>query len=55
MHENNLKKYKLTQKLVAKYFGYASSKAFYSSSANDRILKGVSKIIAHIENKKRPE
>lgn len=43
---------KITNKMVAKWFGYSSDISFNSSSAKERILKGVSEVIKYIEEKK---
>lgn len=43
------KKYKLTQADIAKIFGYSSVYSFKNSSSKNRYLKGIEKLIAHIE------
>lgn len=47
-----LKEYKISNKLVAKWFGYNSDRAFNSSSAKERILRGIDRLINHIENQR---
>lgn len=47
---NKLIDYNITNKLIAKWFGYSSDKAFNSSSAKERVLKGIDILIKHIEN-----
>lgn len=44
-----LKKYKLNQQMIAKMLGYSSYRAFYNSSAKKRILKGIEKILEHVD------
>ena len=53
MLENNsqLRKYKLTQKKIAKFMGYRSAQAFRNSTAKARILHGIEKILLYIEEK----
>ncbi len=45
-----LKKYKITNLLVSKWFGYSSEKSFNNSTLKQDMLNGVESIIAHIEN-----
>lgn len=47
-----LQNYQLTEKLISEYFGYATPNAFYNSSARKRIIKGIIKVIQHIEKHK---
>jgi hypothetical protein len=49
-----LQNYGLTEKLISEYFGYATPNAFYNSSARKRIVKGIIKVIKHIETNKIP-
>lgn len=44
------KKYKITNKVLAKYLGYSNDNTFNNSTAKDRILKALEKIITHIES-----
>lgn len=44
-----LKKYKLTNDVLASYFEYASTGSFKSSTACPRIKRAVEKLITHIE------
>jgi hypothetical protein len=44
------KKYKIRNKMIAKWAKYASANAFNNSSAKDRILSLVEGIIKHIED-----
>lgn len=44
-----LKQYKITNKLVADWFGYSSDKSFNNSSLKQDMLDGVLSIIKHIE------
>jgi len=50
MKKSNLKRYGINQKDIAKWFGYSSQFTFNSSSAKDRILSGIEKLIEQIEN-----
>jgi hypothetical protein len=43
------KDYKITNKMIAKLFGYSTRLAFQNSSARDRILKGIDSLIELIE------
>ena len=49
-YNSNLKKYKLTDAKIAKYLGYASAKAFYNSSARERILCGLEYILQYVND-----
>lgn len=44
-----LKQYKITNKLMAKWFGYSSDKSFNNSTLKQDMLDGVLSIIKHIE------
>lgn len=44
-----LKEYKITNQMVADWFGYSSDKSFNNSSLKLEMLQGVEKIIRHIE------
>lgn len=44
------KKYKLTNKQIAKYLGYSNENTFNKSTAKDRILLGIERIIEHVES-----
>ncbi len=35
--------------MIAKWFNYSSERSFNSSSAKDDMIKGIEKLIAHIE------
>ena len=49
---NVLSEYKITNKMIAKWFKYSNDRAFNSSTAKDRILKGIEEVVRHIENVK---
>jgi len=44
------KKYSINHKLLAKWFNYSSERSFNSSTAKEQMIKGIDKIIEHIEN-----
>jgi len=44
------KKYQITHKLLAKWFGYSSERSFNSSTAKEQMTRGIDKVIQHIEN-----
>ena len=41
----NLRKHKITNKMVANSLGYKNVKAFYQSTAHKRIIQGVDDIV----------
>lgn len=41
--------------MIANWFGYTSDTSFNSSSAKERILKGIKHVIEHIEQYNRKE
>lgn len=45
------KKYKLSNKLIARYLGYSSEVSFANTSSKDRILMAIERIIGHVESK----
>lgn len=45
-----MNKYKITQKMIAKYFGYASANSFNNCASKDRMIKGVELLIKEIED-----
>lgn len=45
---STLSNHKITNKMIAKWFGYTNQQSFNSSSAKLRILKGVENVIKHI-------
>lgn len=47
---NELKEFKITNIMVAKWFKYLNARSFNSSSAKDDILKGVKEVIKHVKN-----
>lgn len=49
LKSSKLKQYKITNKLIAKWFGYSNQYSFNSSKAKEDMLKGVNEIIYHIE------
>lgn len=50
MRKSNLKRYSISQKDIAKWFGYSSQFTFNSSTAKDRILQGIEKLIEQVEH-----
>ena len=44
-----IKKYKIKHALIAKWFNYSSERSFNSSKAKDDMVRGIEKLIAHIE------
>lgn len=56
-HKKKVRPYKRYFKLndLAAVFGYASPKAFYATSARDRILNAVDQIIREVESKAAKE
>lgn len=49
LKSSKLKQYKITNKLIAQWFGYANQASFNSSSAKLSMLNGVNDLIYHIE------
>jgi len=49
MRKPVLKRHKISQKDIAKWFGFSSEFTFNSSTAKDRYLKGIEKIIERVE------
>ena len=49
-----LSKYKIRNKDIAKWFGYKSPNSFNGSRAKLAMLKGIAKIIEHIESTINP-
>jgi hypothetical protein len=47
-----LKKYNISNKMVAKWFDYASDNSFNGSHCKDEVLKGVELVIKYIESMK---
>jgi hypothetical protein len=47
---SNLKRYKLTNKQLAKMFGYSSEYTLRSSTRYDLFSSGIEQLIEHIEN-----
>jgi hypothetical protein len=45
-----LKKYGITQEMIAKWLGYSTVDAFRNTSKKDKMLLGVEKLIQHVEN-----
>ena len=50
MNKNNIKKYKLTTKQIAKMFGYSSEYTLRNSTRYTLIIKGIDDIISHVED-----
>ena len=48
-----LHKYGITYKMIAEWFDYKSAKSFNSSSLKQDMLKGISEVIKHIEEKEK--
>lgn len=46
---SKLKDYKITNKLVSEWFSYNNQQSFNSSSAKNRVLKGIEEVIEHVE------
>jgi len=44
-----LKKYKITQKMIANWFNYSSPNSFTGSKAKQDMLKGIESILYYIE------
>jgi len=45
-----IKEYKISNSLIAEYFGYSSVETFNNSSSKARIIQGIESIIDHIES-----
>lgn len=45
------KRYKITNKMIAKWFKYSSEDSFNSSKAKDKYLEGIDALIKHVEDK----
>lgn len=48
-----LSEHKITNIMVAKWFDYVSDDSFNSSSAKERILKGVDRVVQYVEEYNR--
>ncbi len=47
---DKLKEYKITNKLIAKWFKYSTPSSFTGSSCKQQMLDGIKKVIEHIES-----
>jgi hypothetical protein len=47
---SKIKKYKVTQEDIAKWFGYSNVDSFRNSTKKDSIMQGVEKVIRRIES-----
>lgn len=45
-----LKKYKLTNAIIADYFNYSTEHSFANSSSSKDVKNGIESIIEHVEN-----
>lgn len=45
-----MRKYKITYRDIARYFGYSNPQSFNSSKAKSSMIQGIDKIIAHVES-----
>lgn len=50
MYTSTTRRYKITNKKLAKWFGYSSEYTFNSSSAKQRILQGIEQLVQYIED-----
>ena len=48
---NKLSTYKITNKMIAEWFGYKDARSFGGSSKKNIVLGGVKDVILYIENK----
>jgi len=47
----NIKKYKLSHKIIAKAFGYKNVNSFRSSSAHQSMMEGIEELLTIIKSK----
>jgi hypothetical protein len=47
---NKRRKYRLTNKVLAQYFGYKNQNTLNSSTGREKLLRAVDKVIEHVEN-----